>query len=105
MPAACSAPRTAAGRALARSERDRLLDHDVVVGNVIVEALAPGLYALDAIDHVLAAYDLAEHGVAPALRRRGRVVQEVVVGDVDEELGGGRMRVRRAGHGDRVVVV
>ena len=33
------------------------------------------------------------------------MVEEVVVGDVDEELSGGRMRIVRAGHRDRVLVV
>ena len=33
------------------------------------------------------------------------MVEEVVVGDVDEELGRGGVGVARAGHGDRVTVV
>ena len=33
------------------------------------------------------------------------MVQEIVVGDVDEELGGGGVRIGGPGHGDRAAVV
>lgn len=59
-----------------------------------------GGHALDLLDHVHALGYLAEYGVAPALHGRRGVVEEAVVGDVDEELRGGRVRVHGAGHGD-----
>ena len=46
---------------------------------------------------------LPNTAVAPALRARPLVVEEVVVGDVDEELRGRRMRVAGARHRDRVL--
>ena len=49
--------------------------------------------------------DLAENAVAPAVGIGCFEVEEVVVGNVDEELRGGRMRVGGARHGDGVVVV
>src|SRR5690606_4047556 len=45
--------------------------------------------------------DATEHGITPALRGFRGMVEEGVIGDIDEELCGGRMRVHRAGHGDR----
>jgi hypothetical protein len=35
-----------------RSERDGLFDHHVVVGHVVMKALAAGLDGLDLVDHV-----------------------------------------------------
>jgi hypothetical protein len=64
---------------------------------------AAGLDGVDLVDHVLAFDDLAEHGIAPAVL--ARVVQEVVVLGVDEELGRGRVRGHGAGHRHRVLVV
>ena len=81
-----------------RLDRDGLLDHDVLDRHVVVEALAAGLHGLDLVDHVVAVDDLAEHRVAPALRRGRGVVEEAVVGDVDEELRGRRMRRAGARH-------
>ena len=82
-----------------------LFDHDVFNRHVAVEAARGGANASDRVNDVLAGDDAAEDGIAPALRRGRGVVEEVVVGDVDEELGGRRVRIRRAGHGDRVAVV
>lgn len=82
-----------------------LFDDDVFTGNVAVEAARAGLHLGDGVDHVRAGHDLAEDGVAPALRRGGGVVEEVVVHHVDEELRRGGVRIHRAGHGDRVAVV
>ena len=73
--------------------------------DVLVEPAVGGRHALDLVDDVLPAGDLAEHAVAPALRARPLVVEKVVVGDVDEELRGRRMRVGRARHRDRVALV
>ena len=72
---------------MGQSEDFGLFDHNVIDGDVTVEAMRGGGNAGDFIDDVLAGRDLAEDGVAPALRVRSRVVQEVVVDDVDEELG------------------
>src|SRR5690606_37961180 len=74
------------------------LDDDVLGGYVLVKALAACLDAFDLLDDLGALDDLAEDGVAPAVGRGRGEVQEVVVGDVDEELGSGRVRVAGAGH-------
>src|SRR5512134_3647317 len=68
-----------------------LADHDVLHRDVLVEAAAAGRDTLDGVDDVGALDDLAEHRVPPALRARALVVEEVVVGDVDEELRGRRV--------------
>jgi hypothetical protein len=54
-----------------------------------MKALASGRDGLDLVDDVGAAHHLAKHGVTPALCAGSSVVQEAVVGDVDEELGRG----------------
>src|SRR5882724_8935671 len=87
------------------SGHNGLLDHHVVVRHVIVHALAAGLHRLDAIDNIGAGNNLSEHRIAPALRIRGRVVKELVVGHVDEELRGGRVRYLGACHRHCVVLV
>src|SRR5690606_16901107 len=81
-----------------------LLDDHVLDRHVLVEAAVAGFHALDLVDHVGAFGDLAEHGVAPAVGGGGGEIQEIVVGDVDEELRGSRMRVAGAGHGHGVLV-
>src|SRR5690554_3917266 len=53
-------------------------------------------------DFVLAADHLAEHGVAEVT---GAVVEEVVVGQVDEELTGGAVAHLGAGHGNGVAII
>src|SRR6266704_1835944 len=83
----------------------RLLDDDVLDRNVGVSPAAAGLYPLDLVDDVLALDDLAEHAVAPALGAGRRVIQEVVVLEVDEELARGRMRLGGPRHGYGVAVV
>ena len=65
----------------------RLDDRHVFERHVVVQALAARSSRLSiCVDHVGARHDLAEHRVAPALRRLGLEVEEVVVGGVDEEL-------------------
>ena len=66
-----------------------LFDHDVFDGNVAVEAAGRGADLGDFVDDVFTGHDAAEDGITPALARRSRMVEEVVVGDVDEELGRG----------------
>src|SRR5260370_35507214 len=83
----------------------RLLDDDVLDRNVGVSPAAAGPYPLDFVDDVLALDDLAEHAIAPSLGAGRRVIQEVVVLDVDEELARGRMRLRRPRHGNGAAVV
>src|SRR5712672_3221811 len=83
----------------------RLLDDDVLDRNVGVSPAAAGLYPLDFVDDVLALDDLAEHAVAPALGAGRRVIEEVVVLDVDEKLARGRMRVGSPRHGDGIAIV
>src|SRR5258708_22111715 len=83
----------------------RLLDDDVLDRNVGVSPAAAGLDPLDFVDDVLALDDLAEHAVPPTLGAGRRVIQEVVVLDVDEELARGRMRVGGPRHRDGVRVV
>src|SRR5690606_28543801 len=46
-----------------------LLDDHVLDRHVLVEPAVAGLDALDLVDHLGAPGDLAEHGIAPAVRR------------------------------------
>src|SRR5690606_899637 len=98
------ASHTVPGRAMLFNDGG-FLDDDVLGGYVLVEALAACFDALDLFNDLGAFDDLAEYGVAPAVGRGRGEVQEVVVGNVDEELCGGRMRVAGAGHGESVAVV
>src|SRR3954451_5484041 len=59
----------------------------------------------DLVHHVHAGHHLAEHRVAVAVAARVAPVEEGVVVDVDEELRGCRVRIRRARHGDGADVV
>src|SRR2546428_754713 len=93
------------GTAIPRLRDLRLLDDDVLDRNVGVSPAAAGLYPLDSVDDVLAFHDLAEHAVAPALGAGRRVIQEVVVLEVDEELARGRMRLGSPRHGDGIAIV
>src|SRR3989442_845292 len=81
------------------------LDDHVLHGHVGVTAAFSGLDTLYVVDHVLAFDYLAEHAVAPTLGVRGRVVEETVVLDVDEELARCRMRFGSPRHGDRIALV
>src|SRR2546426_9304459 len=83
----------------------RLLDDDVLDRNVGVSPAAAGLDPLDLVDDVLALDDLAEHAVAPSLGAGRRVIQEVVVLDVDEKLARGRMRLGGPRHGYGIAIV
>src|SRR6266487_6202831 len=83
----------------------RLLDDDVLDRNVGVSPAVAGLDPLDFVDDVPAFHDLAEHAVAPALGAGRRVIQEVVVLDVDEKLARGRMWLGGPRHGYGIAVV
>src|SRR6266705_5490161 len=83
----------------------RLLDDDVLDRNVGVSPAVAGLYPLDLVDDVLALDDLAEHAVAPALGAGRRVIQEVIVLDVDEKLTRGRVRLGGSRHRDGIAIV
>src|SRR6266705_1288247 len=82
-----------------------VLDDHVLYGHVGVTAAFSGLDPFDFVDDVPAFDDLAEHAVAPALGAGRRVIQEVVVLDVDEELARGRMRLGSPRHGDGIAIV
>src|SRR5690606_17448894 len=85
---------------------DRSFLDDYVFGRyVLMEAAATGLDVLDLVYDFSAFNDLGKHGVAPAIGSGSGVVQEVVVGHVDEELCGCRMRIGRACHGHGVTIV
>ena len=62
---------------------------------------AAGRRLRDLVDHVHPLDHLAEHRVAVALRVRRAEVQELVVGDVDEELRGRGVGVAGARHRER----
>src|SRR6267142_2538406 len=81
------------------------LDEHVFHGNVRVGSALSGLDAFDLVDDALAFDDLAKDAIPPAVRARRGMVEEIVVGDVDEELAGRRMRIGRSRHGDGVAVV
>src|SRR5881296_3021302 len=83
----------------------RPLDDHVLDGYVGVTAAFSGLDLFDFVDHVPAFHDLAEHAVAPALGAGRRVIQEVIVLEVDEELARGRMRLGGARHGYGIAIV
>src|SRR5882762_1755733 len=83
----------------------RLLDDDVLDWNVGVSPALAGFDPFYLVDHVLAFDDLAEHAVAPALGVRGRVIEKIVVLDVDEKLARGRMRFGSPRHGHRIALV
>src|SRR6266704_2156600 len=83
----------------------RLLDDDVLDRHVGVSPAVAGLDPLDFVDDVLALHDLAEHAVAPALGAGRRVIQEVIVLEVDEELARGRMRLGGPRHGYGIAIV
>src|SRR5713101_5458033 len=81
------------------------LDDHILHGHVGVTSAFAGLDLLDFVDHVPAFDDLAEHAVAPTLRVRCRVIEKIVVLDVDEKLARGRMRFGSPRHGDRIALV
>ncbi len=83
----------------------RACDDDVIDRHILMTTAARGRGALDGVDDVHAGYDMAEHAVAPARRRRRGEIQEVVVGHVDEKLAGCRMGIAGAGHGDGAATV
>ena len=76
------------------------IDNHRRLGDVPHSRPGRGGHALDGPDHVHSAYYPAEYAIAPSIRRLGAMVQESVVFDVDKELGAGRMRIGRTGHGN-----
>src|SRR5262245_62082524 len=78
-----------------------LVDDHILHRDVLMHPAVSGRDLLDLVDDILAFDDPTEHRVTIALRGRGRVVQEVVVLHVDEELRRCRMRIGCACHRDR----
>src|SRR5439155_26811001 len=108
LPRAPAAPATDGGRRRTASALCDFLgaqEDDILRRDVLVEAAIGRLHALDPVDDVLPGGDLAEDAIAPALRARPFMVEEGVVGDIDEELRGRRIGVGRAGHRERVAHV
>lgn len=66
-----------------------------------MHAAAGGGHFLDAFDDVHAFDDFTEYTVAPALQALAAMIEKIVVGDIDEELCGGRVRILGARHGQR----
>ena len=81
------------------------LDDDRIDGYILVALAAGRGHAANFVQHLFAFDHLAEHRVAPALHVLAAVVEEVVVLHIDEELGGGGVRIRGSGHGDSAEVV
>ena len=65
------------------------LDKHVLDGYVVMSPASPGLDLSDLVDDLLTFDDFAEYAVAPTLGVGRRVIQKIVVLDVDEELAGG----------------
>src|SRR5690606_29436014 len=92
-----SGPRWMSDAIHTRPGRDSLfndggfLDDHIFCRDASVEAAAAGLDALALVDDFRSVDPLAEYGIAPAIAGGRGVVQEVVVGNVDEELRGGRV--------------
>ena len=86
-------------------------DDDRFGRNIIMVAVALGGYAFDGVDSVKTVDYLAEYGITPvlddgsAVHFFGAVVEEGIVGSVDEELRTGGMGVGSACHGDGVFIV
>ena len=98
--------RAAASRRLLGVDDAGLLDDDGGLRDVGGHgAAAAGGHGGHLVDHVHALDDLAEDGVTPALLGFALEVEEGVVGVVDEELRGGRLRVGGAGHGNGAALV
>ena len=74
----------------------------VLEGRVLIALPAPGLDGGDLVDDVHPLGDAPEDGVAEIARA---VVEEGVVGEVDEELRGGAVDLAGARHGERAALV
>lgn len=74
------------------------LDDDRLDRHVTVLTFTTGGHCGHRIDDFLALAHLAEDAVAPAIL--SWIVEEAVILEIDEELGAGAVRIRRAGHGE-----
>ena len=83
----------------------RGLDNHILYWHVLVPAASSGFHTFDFFDDIGAIRHLAKHAISPALRVRGRVIEEVVIGYIDEKLRGRRMRISGSCHCDRVLVI
>ena len=73
-------------------------DDYVFLWHIAVATGTAGLDQLDLVDHIHTFGDGTEHAVAPALGRFVSEVQIIVIDQVDEELGAGRVRIAGEGH-------
>src|SRR3546814_8939433 len=78
----------------------RFLDDDVLDGDVLVKAFACRLDLFDLVDDIGAFDHLAEYRVAPAAGGGGGEVQEFVIGNVNEKLSRGGVRIAGTRHGE-----
>ena len=69
-----------------RSANFSAFDDDIFFRHVLVEPGVAGLDAFDLVDHLDAFNDLAENAVTPTVGIGHFEVEEIVVGDIDEEL-------------------
>src|SRR3546814_13316261 len=83
----------------------RFLDDDVLDGDVLVKSFACRLDLFDLVDDIGAFDHLAEYRVAPAAGGGGGEVQEFVIGNVNEKLSRGGVRIAGTRHGDGVFIV
>lgn len=74
-------------------------------GTSSVHAAAAGGDRFDFVDYVHPFNDFCEYAVAPTLQAFAGEVQEVVIGDVDEELRGGGVGRLSTGHRQRTAGV
>ena len=86
-----------------RSDLFRFFDDDIFHRNVGVHTGATGFHAFDLVDDILAFGDFTENAVTPTVL--SRIVEEIVVVDVDEELGRCGMRIGRSRHRDTVFFI
>ena len=83
----------------------RLGDNDVFNRHVLMAAAIAGFDAADFVDDLGAGRNLAEYAVTPALGTWRGVIEEIIVGNIDEELRSRRMRVAGARHRHCVTIV
>src|SRR6056297_358770 len=84
---------------------DNGLDNDRFLRYVLVAASAGCRYVANFLQNVLTTDNPAEYRITPALHRFAAMVEEVVVLDVEEELGGSRVGIHGPRHGNGAEIV